>query len=101
RPKRAKPSGPDSDETPQFSFPSMPLSETTREQSPPKESDSTEVVKPADKENVLPVEEEREEREEQEEQEERDHVPERPTIQPPNTAFQRSILEESPDYDGK
>jgi hypothetical protein len=91
--KRAKSSGLDGDEVPQFSLSSMPLSEITREQSPPKESDSVEAVKPVDKENILPMDEEQDE--------ERDQVPERLTIQPPTTTMRRSILEDSPDYDGK
>jgi hypothetical protein len=54
--KRARGGKEDGDSVPLFAEPSMPLSETTREQSPPKEN-ITVVTYPADKENSAPVEE--------------------------------------------
>ncbi|TAQ84572.1 hypothetical protein B7494_g7100 [Chlorociboria aeruginascens] len=51
--KRARGARDDGDSVPLFAEPSMPLSETSREQSPPKE---TPVAKaPADKENTVPL----------------------------------------------
>ncbi|KAG9234087.1 hypothetical protein BJ875DRAFT_424579 [Amylocarpus encephaloides] len=56
RNKRARGDKEEGDSLPLFAEPSMPLSETSREQSPPKESPPT-MEKPADKENSAPVDE--------------------------------------------
>ncbi|KAH7372104.1 hypothetical protein BKA64DRAFT_586888 [Cadophora sp. MPI-SDFR-AT-0126] len=53
--KRARGAKDDGDSVPLFAEPSMPLGETTREQSPPKES-LTVSTEPADKENSAPLE---------------------------------------------
>ncbi|KAL2062065.1 hypothetical protein VTL71DRAFT_6331 [Oculimacula yallundae] len=53
--KRARGAKDDGDSVPLFAEPSMPLGETTREQSPPKESLSISTA-PADKENSAPLE---------------------------------------------
>ncbi|KAH6718359.1 hypothetical protein BKA61DRAFT_717170 [Leptodontidium sp. MPI-SDFR-AT-0119] len=55
RVKRARGAKDDGDSVPLFAEPSMPLGETTREQSPPKES-LTVSTAPADKENSAPLE---------------------------------------------
>ncbi|CAG8948985.1 hypothetical protein HYFRA_00002113 [Hymenoscyphus fraxineus] len=54
RNKRAKGGNDDGDSVPLFAEPSMPLGETLREQSPPKESPMP-MDKPADKENSAPA----------------------------------------------
>lgn len=59
--KRARGAKEDGDSVPLFAEPSMPLGETTREQSPPKEN-LVVVTTQADKENSAPLEEDAEER---------------------------------------
>ncbi|TVY41111.1 hypothetical protein LSUB1_G002395 [Lachnellula subtilissima] len=55
--KRARGGKDDGNSVPLFAEPSMPLSETSREQSPPKETTPA-IAKPADKENSAPPSEE-------------------------------------------
>ncbi|KFY08827.1 hypothetical protein V492_05873 [Pseudogymnoascus sp. VKM F-4246] len=86
--KRSKADAGDGDSVPLFAQPTMPLQETTREQSPPK--DATPVTaKPIDKENASPSDQEQE--------------PLR-IVPVPERALQnqsRSRFEDSPDYEGK
>lgn len=86
--KRSKADAGDGDSVPLFAQPTMPLQETTREQSPPK--DATPVTaKPIDKENASPLDQ--------------DQEPLR-IVPVPERALQnqtRSRFEDSPDYEGK
>lgn len=85
--KRSKAEKDDGDSVPLFAEPSMPLGETLREQSPPKEQT---LIKPADKENTLASDKENEQL----------------RVQPVSTAQtlqdqSRQRFEDSPDYEGK
>jgi hypothetical protein len=80
--KRSRGAGKGGDEVPQFAIPIMPLSETKREQSPPKEAPI--VFTEADKENSTPLSQDG-----------------TPQASPKPATRPRSMLEESPDYDGK
>ncbi|OBT57239.1 hypothetical protein VE04_04668 [Pseudogymnoascus sp. 24MN13] len=86
--KRSRADVGDGDSVPLFAQPTMPLQETTREQSPPK--DATPVTaKPIDKENASPMD--------------LDQEPLR-IVPVPERALQnqtRSRFEDSPDYEGK
>jgi hypothetical protein len=83
--KRARGVGREGDSVPLFAEPSQPLQETSREQSPPKDTMPL-SAKQADKEN-LPADGEEE------------AIAAQPAIQ--KLAKNRSVLEDSPDYEGR